>query len=95
MSTDTGIVFLLDCDNTLLDNDQVERDLRERLIQEFGPHDSERYWAIFEQLRGELGYADYLGALQRFRQVEASDQRLLLMSSFLIDYPFASRLYPR
>lgn len=95
MNNKTGVVFLLDCDNTLLDNDHLEQDLRERLIQEFGPQDSDRYWTIFEQLRSELGYADYLGALQRFRQIEASDRRLLLMSSFLIDYPFASRLYPR
>jgi FMN phosphatase YigB (HAD superfamily) len=88
------VVFLLDCDNTLLDNDLVQDDLREHLAREFGPASRDRYWAIFDQLRGELGYADYLGALQRYRLGDLSDTRLLLMSSFLVDYPFASRLYP-
>jgi FMN phosphatase YigB (HAD superfamily) len=88
------VVFLLDCDNTLLDNDRVEEDLRDHLAREFGPASRDRYWAILEQLRSELGYADYLGALQRYRLADMSDARLLLMSSFLVDYPFASRLYP-
>jgi FMN phosphatase YigB (HAD superfamily) len=88
------VVFLLDCDNTLLDNDRVQDDLRDHLAREFGPASRDRYWAIFDQLRGELGYADYLGALQRYRLGDLSDTRLLLMSSFLVDYPFASRLYP-
>ena len=87
-------VLLLDCDNTLLDNDLIEDDLREHLASEFGLVSRDRYWAIFEQLRAELGYADYLGALQRYRLAEATDPRVLLMSSFLVDYPFASRLYP-
>ena len=88
------VVFLLDCDNTLLDNDRVQEDLREHLAREFGTANRDRYWAIFEQLRGELGYADYLGALQRYRNSDSPDPRLLLMSSFLLDYPFAGRLYP-
>lgn len=88
------VFFLLDCDNTLLDNDLVEDDLSRHLALEFGAESRDRYWAIFEQLRAELGYADYLGALQRYRLDEVSDPALLLMSSFLVDYPFASRLYP-
>ena len=92
------IVLFLDVDNTLLDNDRVIADLRRHLEEEFDVASSDRYWAIFEKLRGELGYADYLGALQRCRlEMEhggESDQRLLLMSSFLVDYPFADRLYP-
>jgi FMN phosphatase YigB (HAD superfamily) len=88
------VVFLLDCDNTLLDNDRVQDDLREHLACEFGVESRDRYWAIFEQLRVELGYADYLGALQRYRLGAVSDPRLLLMSSYLVDYPFATRLYP-
>jgi FMN phosphatase YigB (HAD superfamily) len=94
MTSPDDVVFLLDCDNTLLDNDCVENDLREHLTREFGAESRDRYWAIFEQLRAELGYADYLGALQRYRLGNVSDPRLLLMSSFLVDYPFASRLYP-
>ncbi|MEP7069783.1 MAG: HAD family hydrolase [Usitatibacter sp.] len=89
------VVFLLDCDNTLLDNDRVQVDLREHLAAEFGPAQRDRYWTIFEALREELGYADYLGALQRYRMSVLSDPKVLLMSAFLIDYPFASRLYPR
>jgi FMN phosphatase YigB (HAD superfamily) len=93
------IVFLLDVDNTLLDNDRIIAELRLHLEREFGVASSERYWAIFDALRDELGYADYLGALQRYRaEVEGSDsaaRRLLSLSSFLIDYPFADRLYPR
>ncbi|MHB1871659.1 MAG: HAD family hydrolase [Steroidobacteraceae bacterium] len=88
------IVFLLDCDNTLLDNDRVQSDLRTHLAREFGPESRDRYWEIFEDLRAELGYADYLGALQRYRLGALSDPRLLQMSTFLVDYPFADRLYP-
>ena len=94
VTTPDDVVFLLDCDNTLLDNDIVQDDLRDHLAREFGAISRDRYWAIFEHLRGELGYADYLGALQRYRLADLTDTRLLLMSSFLIDYPFASRLYP-
>ena len=92
-------VFLLDVDNTLLDNDRIVADLHAHLERAFGAACAQRYWTIFEDLRAEIGYADYLGALQRYR-VEADlggpdEQRLLWMSSFLIDYPFADRLLPR
>jgi FMN phosphatase YigB (HAD superfamily) len=86
-------VFLFDVDNTLLDNDAVQDDLSAHLEKEFGRAQRDRYWAIFEALRTELGYADYLGALQRYRLENLDDPQLLLMSSFLIDYPFANRLY--
>lgn len=99
MTTPHDVVFLLDVDNTLLDNDRVIADLRGHLEREFGTTSAERYWTIFEGLRSELGYADYLGALQRYRLDaelgQGSDLRLLQMSAFLIDYPFADRLYPR
>ena len=88
------IVFLLDVDNTLLDNDRVHDDFANRFELEFGVAGRDRYWAIFEALRTELGYADYLGSLQRFRVSEDGDPRLLGMSSFMLDYPFADRLYP-
>ena len=88
------IVFLLDVDNTLLDNDRITTDLDDHLAQTFGDESRDRYWEIFEALRVELGYADYLGALQRYRVSVANDPRLLMMSSFLVDYPFAKRLYP-
>jgi FMN phosphatase YigB (HAD superfamily) len=92
--TRSPVVFLLDVDNTLLDNDRVAADLRRYLIREVGMERQERYWAIFEALRAELGYADYLGALQRYRLEHPRDPHLLAISSFLIDYPFANRLYP-
>jgi FMN phosphatase YigB (HAD superfamily) len=88
------IVFLFDVDNTLLDNDRVEEDLRSHLEREFGAENRERYFAILERLRAELGYADYLGALQGYRLENLCDHRLLTISSFLVDYPFADRLYP-
>jgi FMN phosphatase YigB (HAD superfamily) len=94
MAAAKDVVFLLDVDNTLLDNDRVQDDLRNHLEREFGAASRDRYWAIFEALRTELGYADYLGALQRYRLGDLSDTRLMLISSFLVDYPFASRLYP-
>ena len=94
MTAPDDVVVLLDCDNTLLDNDLVQGDLRDHLAREFGVESRDRYWAILEQLRAELGYVDYLGALQRYRLDELSDPRVLLLSSFLVDYPFASRLYP-
>lgn len=87
-------VFLFDVDNTLLDNDAVQDDLSAHLEREFGRAQRDRYWAIFEALRTELGYADYLGALQRYRLENLDEPQLLLMSSFLIDYPFANQLYP-
>jgi FMN phosphatase YigB (HAD superfamily) len=88
------IVFLLDVDNTLLDNDQFERALQRHLKQQLGVECQARYWDIFEELRAELGYADYLGAVQRLRVEYRRDPRLLGISSFLLDYPFAHQLYP-
>ncbi len=95
MSAAGNIVFLLDCDNTLLDNDRVQQDLHTHMTLQFGATSAARYWDLFEQLRTELGYADYLGALQRYRDQAVCDMRLLRMSSFLLEYPFAQRLYPR
>ena len=88
------IVFLFDVDNTLLDNDRVTADLRQHLDREVGPERAARYWDHFEQLRSELGYADYLGALQRYRIEYPRDAHLLTVSRFLINYPFANRLFP-
>jgi transaldolase len=94
----SDVVFLLDVDNTLLDNDRIIFDLRQHLEREFGVASSDRYWAAFEALRSESGYADYLGALQRWRRDAGRNgedlQRLLQVSGFLLDYPFAERLYP-
>jgi FMN phosphatase YigB (HAD superfamily) len=88
------IVFLVDVDNTLLDNDHIQDDIRAYLAKEFGLACRDRYWAILEDLFVALGYRDYLGALQRYRVEHPQDMDLLSMSSFLIDYPFANRLYP-
>jgi FMN phosphatase YigB (HAD superfamily) len=88
------VAFLLDVDNTLLDNDRVTADLRRFLEGEVGPDRAQRYFEIFEELRNELGYADYLGALQRYRGEDPRDPHLLHLSPYLIDYPFANRLYP-
>ena len=87
-------VFLLDVDNTLLDNDAVVEDLRRHLIAAFGAKCERQYWEIFEELRRDLGYADYLGALQRFRAEHPRDPHLLEISLFLLAYPFADRVYP-
>ena len=86
-------VFLFDVDNTLLDNDAIVADMRDHLLGAFGTESAARYWEGFEALRAELGYADYLGALQRYRGSGGNDPQLLSISSFLIDYPFADRLY--
>ena len=88
------IIFLFDVDNTLLENDRVTADLKRHLEHAVGHERAQRYWAIFEQLRTELGYADYLGALQRYRIEYPRDPRLLIVSNFLVNYPFANRLYP-
>ena len=87
-------VFLFDVDNTLLDNDRVVADLMRHLEHEVGYERQQRYWAIFEELRAELGYADYLGALQRYRVEYPRDPHLLTVSSYLVNYPFANRLFP-
>jgi len=93
--TGDSTVYLFDVDNTLLDNDAVADDLRRHLTEQFGGDRQQRYWDEFERLRAELGYADYLGALQRFRVAYPHDVHMLEMSDWLIDYPFAERLYPR
>jgi FMN phosphatase YigB (HAD superfamily) len=92
--TSDSAVFLVDVDNTLLDNDRIQADLRRHLEREFGAACRDRYWAILEQLFTDLGYRDYLGALQRYRVEHPEDIHLLSMSSYLVDYPFANRLYP-
>jgi len=94
MSKPNPVVFLVDVDNTLLDNDRITADLMRHLEREVGHQSQERYWAIFEELRAELGYADYLGALQRYRVEHPRDLHVLTVSRFLVDYPFANRLYP-
>ncbi len=94
MMAKENMVFLFDVDNTLLDNDVVQNDLKSHLEHEFGADVQERYWAIFEELHAECGYSDHLGTLQRYRLEERFDPRLLTMSSYLMDYPFADRLYP-
>jgi FMN phosphatase YigB (HAD superfamily) len=86
-------VFLFDVDNTLLDNDRVIDDLTKYLKREVGPERARCYWTIFERLRTRLGYADYLGALQRCRSEYPHDLGLLAISRFLINYPFANRLF--
>jgi len=88
------LVFLFDVDNTLLDNDQVQRDLGTHLEQQYGETARDRYWALFEELRAEVGYSDYLGALQRYRVEDLHDPRVLRIANWLADYPFAARLYP-
>ena len=94
MTTMQDIVFLFDVDNTLLDNDRVQADLDSHIAYEYGVTARDRYWEIFEELRTELGYADYLGALERYRLEALHDPRVLRMSNWLVDYPFADRLYP-
>jgi hypothetical protein len=89
-----SVVFLFDVDNTLLDNDRVTLDLKRYLEKEVGSERNKRYWSIFEALRNELGYADYLGALQRYRIEYPYDSHLLAVSTYLVNYPFANRLYP-
>jgi FMN phosphatase YigB (HAD superfamily) len=90
----TRVVFLFDVDNTLLDNDRVAADLQRHLSTEIGAEGAEEYWHIFEQLRSELGYADYLGALQTYRIKHPRAPNLLCVSDFFINYPFAQRLFP-
>jgi hypothetical protein len=94
MSQPDDVVFLVDVDNTLIDNDRIVADIRRHLAEHFGPDVRDRYWAILMQLYAELGYRDYLGALQRYRVEHLRDARLVAMSSYLVDYPFANRLYP-
>jgi len=94
MTEPPRVVFLFDVDNTLVDNDRVQADLKEHLAQTYGPATRDRYWDILEELRQELGYVDYLGALERYRVEALHRPEVLRMSSWLVDYPFADRLYP-
>ena len=88
------IVFLVDVDNTLFDNDRFQQELREHLQSAYGDQANEVYWAAFDKLRSELGYVDYLGALQRYRLEEPHEPRILRLAGWLLEYPFADRLYP-
>jgi FMN phosphatase YigB (HAD superfamily) len=94
MAEPHDIVFLFDVDNTLLDNDRVQSDLRDHLAANYGVKARDRYWVLLEELRSELGYTDYLGALQRYRVEKLHDPRVLRIANWLADYPFADRLYP-
>ena len=94
MTEPHDIVFLFDVDNTLLDNDRIRADLREHLEQAYGATARDRYWAIFETLISQLGYSDYLGALELYRTEELHNPALLRMANWMVDYPFADRLYP-
>jgi len=89
-----SLVVLFDVDNTLLDNDRIQQDLRDEIASRFGEQARDRYWSLLEQLREELGYVDYLGALERYRLERLHDPRVLALSGWLVDYPFAERLYP-
>jgi FMN phosphatase YigB (HAD superfamily) len=93
MTRPAPVVFLFDVDNTLLDNDRIIEDLKDYLTQAFGAERQQRYWTIFEKRREELGYADYLGALQRYRAENPRDPHFLNTSFYLLDYPFANRLF--
>ena len=88
------LVFLFDVDNTLLDNDRVQADLRAYLAENFGRNACDRYWKLFEEMRATIGYADYLGALQRYRLEALHNPRVLRMANWFIEYPFADRLFP-
>jgi FMN phosphatase YigB (HAD superfamily) len=88
------LVFLVDVDNTLVDNDGIQQDLKDHLERTYGVAARDRYWKILEDLMVELGYRDYIGALQKFRVEHPSEMELLAMSSYLMDYPFAQRVYP-
>jgi FMN phosphatase YigB (HAD superfamily) len=94
MTPSHPVVFLVDVDNTLVDNDGIQQDLKDHLERTYGVAARDRYWRILEDLFTELGYRDYIGALQRFRVEHPREVELLAMSSFLMDYPFAERLYP-
>ncbi len=94
MAANSNVVFLFDVDNTLLDNDRITADLKRHLEKEVGHDRQQRYWEFFEQLRSELGYADYLGALQRYRIEYPREPGLLTVSHFMVNYPFATRLFP-
>jgi FMN phosphatase YigB (HAD superfamily) len=94
-STNSATVFLFDVDNTLLDNDRLTSDLKRYLQREVGFKRAKSYWDLFEKLRQELGYADYLGALQQYRRKYPHDLHLLRLSHFILDYPFARRLFPK
>jgi FMN phosphatase YigB (HAD superfamily) len=89
------LVFLVDVDNTLVDNDGIQQDLKDHLAKTYGVPARDRYWKILEDLMVELGYRDYIGALQKFRVEHPSEMELLAMSSYLMDYPFAERVYPK
>src|SRR5437763_8791181 len=94
MPANSNVVFLFDVDNTLLDNDRITSDLKRHLEREVGHERQQRYWEFYEQMRAELGYADYLGALQRYRIEYPRDPSLLTVSHFVVNYPFATRLFP-
>jgi FMN phosphatase YigB (HAD superfamily) len=94
MRQDESIVFLVDVDNTLVNNDRIQDDLKRHIERKFGSEYRDRFWAIQERLFEELGYRDYLGALQRFRVENPYEPHLVTAATFLVDYPFANRLYP-
>jgi FMN phosphatase YigB (HAD superfamily) len=96
LSTATGgdTVYLLDVDNTLLDNDRFSADLDAHLVRALGVEGRARYRGLYRSVREQRGYADYLEPLQQMRRDFEADPDLLQVSGFLLDYPFADRVYP-
>lgn len=94
MSAMNDIVFLFDVDDTLLDNDGINADLDAHIERVFGPDGRMLYRAIYESVRDEVDYADYLGAIQRFRLRCGDEIRAQDLGAWLLEYPFAERLYP-
>jgi len=95
MTEPSPVVILVDIDNTLLDNDRIQEDFKRRIEREMGTAARDRYWTIVERLFTDLGYRDYIGALQEFRVGQPQDMRLFAFSRYVVDYPFADVLYPR
>ncbi len=87
-------VFLLDCDNTLLDNDALKADLDVRLRAFLGESLVERFWVVYEGVRGLRGTVDFPLTFERFREDLPDGATLERVRSIIMDYPFAEHVYP-
>jgi hypothetical protein len=88
------LVFLLDVDNTLLDNDRAKEDMAARVEDLVGAERAARWWELYEQVRQETDVVDYPRTLTRYRAVFPDEPRFPHLADFILGLPYAGYVYP-
>ena len=90
------LVFLIDLDNTILDNDGVKQDIEAKMLEILGERLAERFWHYYEAVRKDLDYIDFFETMMRLRDENPTDAAVVdEATGTLMDWDFCPRLYPR